>query len=153
MNNRGQALLETVGFGLVVGGLLACLLGFTQQFLLRQRLLIAARHAAMLYSSGRFTSQDVKARTRKFLSEGNPALNPNALEIHIGRWGGFHGMVFQLDGVRLRYHAKSAWMKRLHLQADLEETCVIKHAAPYGLSWQPAYGPPVSWWQAPNVEW
>lgn len=131
MNNRGQALIEVAAFLLLSVSLLGCFLAYTQRFLVRQKMLMAARQGALLYSSGRVTEEEVLERLRRFLTSGFPALDGRRAEIWVGKCGGFHGLLYELDRVKVRYK-------------NMEESCVMKHAAPYGLR-QPLYGPPVSW--------
>jgi hypothetical protein len=151
MNRRGQALVEVAAFLFLTASLLGLFLGFTQRILVRQKILMAARQGAMLYSSGRFRADEVENLMRHFLANGFPSLEPSRMDLAAGRSGGFHGVLFQLDRVHVRYTIQSRWVRALGLNPTMEETCVIKHAAPYGLAWQPFYGPPVSWWAGSPV--
>ena len=74
MTRHGQALIETAAFFMVFSGLLVCLLGFTQWFAVRQKILMGTREAALLYSSGRMKPVQVRAQVIHYLSTGAPAL-------------------------------------------------------------------------------
>jgi hypothetical protein len=147
----GQALIETIVALLTVIGMVVCLLGFTKWMTVRQKMLIAVRHGALLYSSGRMTEEEVRTRLLRFLTNGSPALKQERLQIQIGRRRTFLDTLLQLDIVKVRYTSESSWYALTHLNPTVEEKCIIRHAAPYGIAWQPLYGPPVSWWQGPTV--
>jgi len=144
ITNKGQALIETAALFLVLTGLLECMLGFTQWFTLRQKMLLAAREGALLYSSGHFKSDEVKQMVNDFLQSGSPQFNPARLHVELS--GNLLYKAFQLDCFTVRYDATSRWMDVLGMDTHLEEKCTVKHAPQFGLQWQPLYGPPVSWW-------
>lgn len=143
MNNRGQALIESIPFFLFLFGLMVLLLIFTQWFLIHQKLLIAAREGAMLYSSGRQTKLEVDLRIRAYLEQGSLALPDSHLAITIGRFPGAQAHLFFLDEVKIQF-TPTSWLQRYFSQT-MEEKCVIKHAPSYGVPYQPLYGPPEPW--------
>ena len=143
MSIRGQALIESVPFFLILFGLMATLIAFTQWFLIHQKLLIAAREGAMLYSSGRFNKEETRVQIQSYLEKGTFALEDQRIQIDVGPWQGPQAKLFQLDEVRVRY-VPSSWLRDFFKQT-LEEKCVIKHAPHYGPPFQTLYGPPELW--------
>ena len=143
MSEKGQALIESIPFFLVLFGLLGALVVFAQWFLIHQKLLIAAREGAMLYSSGRFNRGVVRRKVCAYLERGSLALEDRRLKVEVGRWQGKQAKLFQLDEVKVSYLPHS-WLPRFFEQT-MEEKCVIKHAPHYGAPYQTRYGPPVSW--------
>ena len=143
MNNRGQALIETAAFFLMFSGLLAMFLGFTKWFTVRQKVLLGAREAALLYSSGRMTDQDVKAQVRRYLTTGTPALAGDRLEINISDYSGLQAHFLELDQITVRYTSQSRWYRYIGVNPTMEETCIIKHATHYGPPLQKLLGPPI----------
>src|SRR5689334_1077492 len=107
----GQALIETVVLFMVLIGMVVCLLGFTKWFLVKQKLLLAVRQGAMLYSSGRVTESDVRQRLIQFLTTGSPVLVQNRIAIEIGSYNKSQFQWFgkQLDIVKIRYTSQSPW--------------------------------------------
>ncbi|HVO33455.1 MAG TPA: hypothetical protein VMU17_06020 [Elusimicrobiota bacterium] len=143
MNCRGQALVETVGLLLVYGVLLSSFAGFTKWFLIRQKLLMAAREAAFLYSSGHFDVDAVRNRVVHYLATGSPTLVGRNVRIVIGGARDKRAKAFHLDEVRIRYQPTSELVRLI--QPTMEETCIIKHAPHYGPPWQTLFGPAVPW--------
>jgi hypothetical protein len=140
-NKKGQALLEVVVFIIALTGLLSAIVTTTKWFLIRQKLLIAVRHGAMMYSSGHYQSDEVQVRIKRFLSTGHPALQAGAITVEVGRFA--KRQSYHLDEIRVRYSPPST---ALHLIAPvMEEKCYIKHAPRYGPPAQTFFGPPVSW--------
>ena len=62
MNNHGQSLIETAAFFMALSVLLTGLAGFTKWFSVREKLLLAAKQGALLYSSGHWTRAETEAR-------------------------------------------------------------------------------------------
>jgi hypothetical protein len=143
MNKRGQALVESIPILMVMAGILGALVMLTQWFLIRQKLLIAVREGAMLYSSGRHTASEVDFRMRRYLESGSLPLNPKRLQLRIGRSSVRGSTMAHLDEVRASYRPGN-WLQR-RFQQIMEEKCVIKHAPHYGLPWQTLHGPAVPW--------
>ena len=144
MNARGQALVEVAVFFLLLAVLLACLLGFTRWITLRQKLLLAAREGALLYSSGRMTVEEVQEHIRGFLRNGSPVMDVKRLEfVSMGPCPGWRAKVLELDQITLRYSSPSPWYRYLGIDPTLEETCIIKHASHYGPPLQKFFGPPL----------
>jgi Flp pilus assembly protein TadG len=145
MNRNGQALIETAVFSLMFSGLMVCLLGFTQWFTVRQKILLATREAALLYSSGRMEPEEVRTLVSRYLAAGSPALTDKNLRIAIGQDNGPQAKFFDLDKVTVRYTIQSNWIQALHLDPTMEETCIIKHAPHYGPPFQRLWGPQISY--------
>lgn len=143
MSHQGQALIESIPFFLVLFGLLGALAIFAQWFLIHQKLLMAAREGALLYSSGRFARAVVRRKVRAYLEKGPLALEGQRLSIDVGRWKGKQAKLFQLDEIKVSYKP-SSWLQR-YFEETMEEKCVIKHAPHYGAPYQTLYGPPVPW--------
>jgi hypothetical protein len=139
-NNRGQALIETAAFFLMFSGLMAMFLGFTKWFTVRQKILLGAREAALLYSSGRMTVEEVQTQVRRYLTTGNPALVGDRLQITIEPYG---GLLLELDKATVRYTSQSRWYRWIEINPTMEEICIIKHATHYGPALQKFLGPPV----------
>ena len=150
--NRGQATIETVAFFMTLTIMIVCLLGFTKWFLLRQKLLIGARHGALLYSSGRMTEEEVRQSLIKFFTTGSPTFSRGRLSIQIGSYRPDPiATIAQLDIVKIRYTSQSSWYRFTRLNPVLEEKCIIKHAVTFGPGLQPVYGPPVWWLTASSI--
>jgi Flp pilus assembly protein TadG len=143
MNERGQALIETAMFFLVFSALMAVFLGFTKWFTIRLKILQATREAALLYSSGRMTSEEVRAQVRRYMTTGSPALAAERIQIELARDSGGWSVVYELDRVTVRYRSESGWYRYVGLNPTMEETCIIKHATHYGPPLQKFLGPPV----------
>ena len=139
-NQRGQALIETAVFFLMFSALMASFLGFTKWFTIRLKILSGAREAALLYSSGRMTSEEVKTQVRRYLTTGSPALAPGRLQIDIGTYG---PIISTVDQITVRYTSQSRWYRYININPTMEETCMIKHASHYGPEFQKLWGPPV----------
>jgi hypothetical protein len=139
-NSRGQALIETAVFFLMFSTLIAAFLGFTKWFTIRLKILSGAREAALLYSSGRMTSDEVKTQVQRYLTTGSPALAASRLQIDIGRYG---PSFLDMDQVTVRYTSQSRWFRYININPTMEETCMIRHAAHYGPLLQKLWGPPV----------
>jgi hypothetical protein len=137
----GQAMIECIAFFLVMVVLLSCFLSLTEWFLTRQRLLVAVREAALLYSSGRFTKEEVQARIKSTLAQGMPTLPCERVQVYCEPASGWQAKVFVLDRIRVQYRPTSIWVSRV--EPVMEEQCTIKHAAHYGPLLQKLWGPPV----------
>lgn len=133
----GQALIEWVLLAPLFAMLTALALIYGQWFVIRHRLLLAAREAALLYSSGRVSSAQTKNLVRQALRRGFPSLDVPLNDIFVGRRNGFQARLFQFDEARVRFRKFKT----------MEESCVIKHAPPYGAAGIPGvnYGPPFAW--------
>jgi Flp pilus assembly protein TadG len=143
--SRGQALVEVAAFFMAFAVLMAAFCSFTHWIAIRQRLLLAAKQGALLYSSGHYRQTEVKAVMRDFLKTGSPALDPANVSISIGRKSGAIAWTFELDEVRVRYTRPRGWHRVLLLGTSLEEVCVIRHAPRYWAPSQPWGGPGVPW--------
>jgi hypothetical protein len=143
MNCRGQALIESVPFFMVVAGLIGIVLNFSQWFLTHQKLLIAARGGAMLYSSGRLTRNEAQRRVRAYLSAGSIPLDARRVSVAIGHSTDRLAHFYHLDEVRVRYVPSSRLQQ--FFESIMEEKCVIKHAPRYGPPFPAVLGPPVNW--------
>ena len=141
--NRGQALVETAFFFLMFATLMASFLGFTKWFCVRQKVLLGAREAALLYSSGRMTVEEVQAQVRRYLTTGSPALVADRLQVDIGTYDGLQAQFLELDRITVRYTSQSRWYRYVGINPVMEETCIIKHAIHYGPPLQKFLGPPV----------
>ena len=140
-NKSGQVMIECIAFFLVMAALLSCFLSLTKWFLIRQRLLVAVREAALLYSSGRFTKGEVEAHIKSMLAQGMPALASERVQVFCEPASGWQAHVLVLDHIRVQYRPTSAWVRRA--QPVMEEQCTIKHAAHYGPLSPKFWGPPV----------
>jgi hypothetical protein len=149
----GQALIEAVAFFMTLILMVVCMLGFTKWFMVKQKMLMAVRQGALLYSSGRVTEEEVRQRLTQYLTSGSPSLVQNRLTIDVGGYTMLNPFSLndQLDIVRIRYKSQSPWYSFTNLNPNLEEKCIIKHAATYGPGLQPFYGPPTQWIFASNV--
>jgi hypothetical protein len=145
MNDRGQALIETALFFLEFSGLLVCLLAMTQWFTTRQKILMATREAALLYSSGHFQRDEVRDMVFHYLTTGSPVLDRGRISVKMGPSKGFQAKLFSLDVITIKYVLPSNWLKAIGLNPNLEETCIIKHASHYGPPFQTLWGPPFPW--------
>jgi len=143
INERGQALIETAMFFLVFSTLMAMFLGFTKWFTIRLKILQATREAALLYSSGRMTSEEVGAQVRRYLTTGSPALASGRIQIELRHDSGPQSAFLELDRVTVRYRSESGWYRYVGLNPTMEESCIIKHATHYGPPLQKLLGPPV----------
>ena len=142
---RGQALVEFSIFFLTLGILMIGVLAFTQWMQTRQKLLLACKEGALLYSSGRVKAPEAEHCVRDFLATGAPPIDTSGIEISIGREGGVAGTYYQLDRVVVRYRPPSGWNRLLNFNEPMEEICIVRHAPSYGVPYQHLYGPPVGW--------
>lgn len=144
MKERGQALLESLPLIPLLILFLCSVILFTQMFLIRQKLLIAARFGAFLYSAGRSTAAETERQMRSYLTQPPLALAQNRLQVEVGRLQqNRQARLFELDQVRVRYQPGYALSRWFHI--PFEERCVIKHAAHYGPPYQTQYGPAIPW--------
>src|SRR5579864_2283438 len=96
-NHRGQALIEVAAFFITLPILLAGLVGFTQWISVREKLLLAAKQGALLYSSGHMKRAEVEQYMRRYLIAGSPALDPNGIKVSVGPFGSAQGWFYELD--------------------------------------------------------
>ena len=143
MDNRGQALIESIPYVLIFAGFAGALFLFSEWFLIRQKLLLVAREGAMLYSSGHMTRQAVRRRMMHELTQGSPKLSAEGIAIVVGRAEGWQAHVFFLDRIGIQYRLRGSLLR--YFTPTLEESCTIKHAPHYGPPFQTILGPPVKW--------
>lgn len=143
----GQALVEVCVFFLVIYPLLAGFVGFTHWVQVRLKVLQAARHAALLYSSGRFKKVEVENEVKQFLASGAPELDPAQAQIHLSRAIGHSFTPFdRVDRIRVSYRRSGGWQRWLRVDPVVEETFYVKHSPIY---WAPGAGPVAG----PAVSW
>lgn len=144
MNTRGQALIETAVFFLALSVLLGGLAGFTKWIAVREKLLLAAREGALLYSSGHWQRSEVEDRMRQFLTNGSPPLNPDGIQVSVHPLSGsIMGWFSGLDESDAQYTPPGGWNYLLGANPTIKEKCVIKHAPQYWAPQQPWGGPAV----------
>lgn len=134
MNRRGQALIEVAVFFMALSVLLAGLCGFTKWIMVRQKLLIAAKQGALMYSSGHMQKSEVEKRMRKFLIAGSPALSAEGLRVSVHAMSGWNNRFNELDESIAEYTSPGGWCRLLGADPRITEKCVIKHAPHY---WDP----------------
>ena len=147
MKHHGQALIEVPVFFIALSILLAGLVGFTQWFSIRQKLLLAAKQGALLYSSGHMKRAEVRKYMRDYLCSGSPVLDPNGIKVSVGPLGGAQAWLYELDQSVAQYTQPGGWLSLLKVDPTIVEKCVVKHAPHYGTPFQTLYGPPVSYGQ------
>ena len=145
MKNEGQALIETAVFFLAMSVLLAGLAGFTKWFSVREKLLLAAKEGALLYSSGHWERSEVEGRMRQFLTAGSPPLNPAGIVVSVHPLKGVMAWTWELDESVAEYTPPGGWCYLLGADPKISETCVIKHAPHYWAPIQPWGGPAVAY--------
>ncbi len=143
MNTRGQALIEVTTFFLALSVLLGGLAGFTKWFAVRQKILLAAKEGALLYSSGHWRKAEVEARMRQFLVTGSPPLDPGGIRVSVHPLSGIKAWALELDECAVEYTPPSGWNYLLGVDPKISEKCVVKHA--------PHYGAPLQSWLGPAV--
>jgi hypothetical protein len=143
MKTNGQALIETAVITPLIVLILAATVAFAQWLLIRQRLVIATREAAMLYSSGRMNSAEVQKWVKRYAARSRPLMSPEDIDIRTGRQSGWEAQLHHLDLIVVRYRCP-VWLGR-YFEPVMEEKCVIKHAPHYGPPIQTLYGPPIPW--------
>jgi hypothetical protein len=143
MNERAQSLIEVETFFMALSVLLAALLGFTRWMAIREKLLLAAKQGALLYSSGHVQRAVAEQEMRRFLTSGSPVLDPGGIAVSIHSRSGIQSWWFELDEVFAEYTAPKGWYPLLGLDSRIRETCVIKNAAHYWLSGPFPGGPAV----------
>ena len=144
-NNHGQALIETAIFFLALSVLLGGLCGFTKWIAVREKLLLAAKEGALLYSSGHWERAEVEERMRRFLMAGSPSLNPDGIHVSVGPVAGVNAWTWELDQSVAQYTPPGGWHYLLCADATITEKCVIKHAPHYWAPFQPWGGPAVAY--------
>src|SRR5258708_1610253 len=137
MNNHGQSLIETTVFFLAVSIWLAGLTGFTKWIAVREKLLLAAKEGALLYSSGHMKRADVEMRMRQFLIVGSPRLNPDGISVSVHPASGVQAWTLELDESIAAYTPPQGWYSLLGADSKMTEKCVIKHAPHYWAPIQP----------------
>jgi hypothetical protein len=145
MNTKGQALIEVAVFFMSLSILLAGLCGFTQWVMTRQKLLIAAKQGALMYSSGHMTRPEVEQQMRHFLETGVPAMNSKGIQVTVGPLSGLNAKFNELDQSIAGYTRPGGWYSLLGVDAHMEEKCVIKHAPHYWAPFQTWSGPAVTY--------
>lgn len=143
MNSKGQALIEVAVFFMSLAVLLAGFCSFTQWMLTREKLLIAAKQGALMYSSGHMTRQEVEQKMRHFLETGVPPLDPKGIQVSVGPFSGLDAKLYGLDQSIAAYTRPGGWYVILKLNPYLEERCVIMHAPRYWAIFLPLGGPAV----------
>lgn len=143
MNVRGQALVEFSLFFMSISILMVGVIAFTQWMQTRQKLLLASKEAALLFSSGRFKTHEVDQLVRNYLKSGAPPIDPEGIQVEIRQEGGLDGSYYQLDRVVVRYFPTHGWPRILNFNEPMEEICIVRHAPIYGPPWMPWVGPPV----------
>jgi hypothetical protein len=144
-NSSGQSLVEwAILLPLWVLRTVA-IVAFGEYFVIRHQLLAVVRQGALLYSSGRITSEETRQRMRRALLEQYPHLDVPLSSIQVGRSHDSEAFRFQLDEIKIRYRPTT--LMRYFMRGPLEERCVIKHAPPYRQALFPLInsGPPVTW--------
>jgi hypothetical protein len=137
MNCKGQALIEVATFFMALSVLLGGLCGFTKWIIVREKLLLAAKQGAFLYSSGHMTRAEVENSMRQFLIGGTPPLNPDGIYVSVHSRGtalSWADRYWQIDESVAQYTPPGGWNYLLGAEATMKETCVIKHAPHY---WDP----------------
>ncbi len=142
-NDHGQALIEMAAFFMSLAVLLGGFCGFTKWVAVRQKLLLAAKEGALLYSSGRLTRAEVESQMRQFLLTGSPALHPRGIQVSVGPRPGMVAWASELDESVASYTPQAGWHYLLGAKANLSEKFVIKHAPHYWGPLQPWGGPAV----------
>ncbi len=143
MNNRGQALIETATFFLTLSVLLGGLAGFTKWIAVREKLLLAAKEGALLYSSGHWQRAEVEDRMRQYLIAGSPPLNPDGIKVAVHPLAGIPNHYLELDESVAEYTPPGGWNYLLGADPTITEKCVIRHAPYYWAPLQPWGGPAV----------
>src|ERR1700733_10386494 len=123
MTNKGQALIEAAVFFLEISVLLAGLVGFTKWFAVREKLLLAAKQGAFLYSSGHLERTEVEQRMRNFLSTGSPALNPNGVSVSVHPMSGLNAWTLEIDESVASYTPAQGWYYLLGADPTVTEKC------------------------------
>jgi hypothetical protein len=145
MNRQGQALIEAAAFFMELAVLSAGLCGFTRWMLVRQKLMIAVKQGALMYSSGHMTRAEVEQRMRLFLQAGMPALDPGQVHVAVRPVPGLSARFYGLDEAVAGYTSPSGWFYLLGADRHMEEKCVIMHAPHYWAPIQPWGGPAVAY--------
>ena len=143
MNKHGQALIETAVFFMALSVLLAGLVGFTKWFAVREKLLLAAKEGAFLYSAGHLERAEAEQRMSQILSTGYPALNPDGISVSVQPVSGFTDWAWEFDEGVASYTPPGGWSYLLGADPKITETCFIKHAPHYWAPIQPWGGPAV----------
>ena len=145
MNHKGQALIETAVFFLALSVLLTGLAGFTKWMAVREKLLLAAKQGAFLYSSGHWEKAEVENRMRQFLTSGSPPLNSSGIRVSVHALSGINAWFWELDESVAEYTPPGGWCYLLGAPSTIKEKCVIKHAPHYWAPLQPWGGPAVAY--------
>ena len=138
-------MIEIAIFMLFLGGFMVGLVIFTQWIQCHQKVLLAAKQGALLYSSGRFEKANVEQHMRRYLMSGPPYIQSEALKIDIARESNWYGFYYQLDRVTVQYQPPVLWAHWLGKLGEIKESCVVRHAPAYSYAFQPFYGPAVAW--------
>ena len=139
----GQALIEWALLLLLFGQLFVALAVFAEWFVVRQELIAVTKEGALLYSAGRLQIPEVKRLMQRALERGRPALTVSVNDIYVGSSNDNQAAFMKLDKVSVRYRPRQFLLR--YFQKSVEESCVIKHAPPYGHPGVLSFGPPVAW--------
>ena len=141
MTDRGQTLIETAVFFLALSVLLGGFAGFTKWMAVREKLLLAAKEGALLYSSGHWQRAEVEEHMRQYLVTGSPPLNPDGIDVSVHPLKGSPGRKWELDESMAEYTPAGGWNYLLGADPKMTERCVVKHAPHYWGPSQPWTGP------------
>ena len=139
----GQALIEWALLLLLFVQLFVALAVFAEWFVVRQELMAVTKEGALLYSAGRLEIPEVKRLMQRALQRGRPSLTISLDDIYVGSSDDNQAAFMKLDKVSVRYRPRQFLLRCF--QSSLEESCVIKHAPPYGHPGVLGFGPPVAW--------
>ena len=141
MNHKGQTLVEFILFFFLFVLVLTAMVSFTKYILMREKMIAAVREGALLYSSGHVPANVVKTKMAEAMAQGWPVVHVNPSTIFVGRYDG--NVIYRFDRVAVRYRPDAVIGK--FFAKELEESCVVKHA--------PRYGPPLTDYYGPGVNW
>ena len=139
----GQALIEWVLLLVLFGQLFVALAVVAEWLMVRQELIAVTKEGALLYSAGRLEIPEVERLMQRALQRGRPALNIPLDDIYVGPSDDNQAAFMKLDKVSVRYRPRQFLLR--YFKNSLEESCVIKHAPPYGYPGVLSFGPPVAW--------
>lgn len=98
-HRKGQTLLEVVIVLIILPLFISAIIRLAQVAIVRQRLLIAARHGVWLTSSERVKDSTVKKEILDFLSGGTPSLEKSRISVKIDKNEG----TYRFDTVTVDY--------------------------------------------------
>jgi len=99
----GQAMAEMVICLIVLPLFITAIVRFGQTLIIKQRLLMAAKHGVILRSTNQISDRYVRSEVRKFLADGTPKMVRSKITVNFSRVSRFANPISKVNvGYRIR---------------------------------------------------